>query len=85
MPPKRIKPEHRLDFGLTPRERDLIQDAAHARIHRRGTLGRRVRSGFGSRERNCPDLVGEKLLNYIRASDLDPSWAAKLPLFAAET
>jgi hypothetical protein len=32
-----------------------------------------------------PDLVGEKLLNYIRASDLDPSWAAKLPLFAAET
>ena len=32
-----------------------------------------------------PDLVGEKLLNYIRASDLDPSRAAKLPLFAAET
>jgi len=26
---------------------------------------------------------GEKLLNYIRASDADPSWAAKLPLFAA--
>ena len=29
-------------------------------------------------------LIGEKLLNYIRASDSDPSWAAKLPLFAAE-
>jgi hypothetical protein len=29
-------------------------------------------------------LVGEKLLNYIRAADSDPSWAAKLPLFAAE-
>jgi hypothetical protein len=25
-----------------------------------------------------------KLLNYIRASDSDPSWAAKLPLFTAE-
>src|SRR5687767_8021638 len=24
MPPKRIKPEQRLDFRLTPRERDLI-------------------------------------------------------------
>jgi hypothetical protein len=29
-------------------------------------------------------LIGEKLLNYIRASDSDPSWAAKLPLFTAE-
>ena len=29
-------------------------------------------------------LVGEKLLNYIRASDSDPSWAEKLPLFVAE-
>jgi hypothetical protein len=27
-------------------------------------------------------LIGEKLLNYVRASDSDPSWAAKLPLFA---
>jgi hypothetical protein len=25
-----------------------------------------------------------KLLNYIRASDSDPSWPAKLPLFTAE-
>jgi len=29
-------------------------------------------------------LVGEKLLNYIRGSDVDPSWAAKLPFLAAE-
>jgi hypothetical protein len=29
-------------------------------------------------------LVGEKLLNYIRASDTDPSWAEKLPLFVRE-
>jgi hypothetical protein len=29
-------------------------------------------------------LIGEKLLNYIRVSDSDRSWAAKLPLFAAE-
>ena len=26
----------------------------------------------------------KKLLNYLRASDSDPSWAAKMPLFAAE-
>jgi hypothetical protein len=84
MPPKRIKPEDRLDFGLTPRERDLIQDAAHARIHRLGTLGRRsIRLRLTRAQ--LPDQVGEKLLNYIRASDLDPSWAANLPLFAAET
>ena len=29
-------------------------------------------------------LVREKFLNYIRASDSNPSWAAKMPLFAAE-
>lgn len=29
-------------------------------------------------------LLGEKLLNFIGASDADPSWAGKLPLFAAE-
>jgi hypothetical protein len=25
-------------------------------------------------------MIGEKLLNYIRANDSVPSWAAKLPL-----
>ncbi len=29
-------------------------------------------------------LIGEKLLNHIRASDSDPSWAVTLPLFANE-
>ena len=29
-------------------------------------------------------MVGEKLLNFIRAADSDPSWAVKVPLFAAE-
>ena len=29
-------------------------------------------------------VVGEKLLNFIRAADSDPSWAVKVPLFAAE-
>jgi hypothetical protein len=29
-------------------------------------------------------LIGEKLLNHIRASDSDPSWAATLPFFASE-
>jgi hypothetical protein len=29
-------------------------------------------------------LVGEKFLNYMRVSDSDPSWGAKLPLFTAE-
>lgn len=30
------------------------------------------------------DLIGEKLLNFIRASDRGSSWAAKLPLFVGE-
>jgi hypothetical protein len=29
-------------------------------------------------------LVGEKLVNYIRAADSDPSWEANVPKFAAE-
>src|SRR5436190_15285948 len=29
-------------------------------------------------------LIGEKLLNHIRAADSEPEWAAKLPLFVAE-
>lgn len=29
-------------------------------------------------------LVGEKLLNYIRVADSDPSWEANLPQFVAE-
>ena len=29
-------------------------------------------------------LVGEKLLNYIRAADSDPSWDANVPKFVAE-
>jgi hypothetical protein len=29
-------------------------------------------------------LVGEKLLNYIRAADSDSSWQANVPKFAAE-
>lgn len=29
-------------------------------------------------------LIGEKLLNHIRAADSGPEWAEKLPLFVAE-
>jgi hypothetical protein len=29
-------------------------------------------------------LIGEKLVNYIRAADSDPSWAANVPKFADE-
>ena len=44
---------------------------------------RAIRDAWGARKA-LGYLVGEKLLNYIRAADSDPSWAAKLPLFAAE-
>jgi hypothetical protein len=44
---------------------------------------RDIRDAWGTRKA-LAYLIGEKLLNYIRASDSDPSWAAKLPLFAAE-
>jgi hypothetical protein len=44
---------------------------------------RDIRDAWGARKA-LGYLVGEKLLNYIRAADSDPSWAAKLPLFAAE-
>ena len=44
---------------------------------------REIRDAWGIRKA-LGYLVGEKLLNYIRASDTDPSWAEKLPLFVAE-
>ena len=44
---------------------------------------RDIRDAWGKRKA-LGYLVGEKLLNYIRASDSDPSWAEKLPLFVAE-
>lgn len=44
---------------------------------------REIREAWGTRKA-LGYLVGEKLLNYIRASDSDPTWAAKLPLFAGE-
>lgn len=42
-----------------------------------------IRNAWGTRKA-LRYLVGEKLLNYLGASDSDPSWAVKLPLFAAE-
>jgi len=44
---------------------------------------REIREAWGIRKA-LGYLVGEKFLNYIRASDTDPSWAQKLPLFVAE-
>jgi hypothetical protein len=44
---------------------------------------REIRDSWGMRKA-LGYLLGEKLLNYIRASDSDPSWAEKLPLFVAE-
>ncbi len=44
---------------------------------------RDIRDAWGTRKA-LGYLVGEKLLNYIRAADSDPSWAVKVPLFAAE-
>jgi hypothetical protein len=44
---------------------------------------REIRDAWGTRKA-LGYLVGEKLLNSIRASDSDPSWAATLPLFVAE-
>jgi hypothetical protein len=44
---------------------------------------RDIREAWGTRKA-LGYLIGEKFLNHIRAADSDPSWAAKLPLFAAE-
>jgi|SRR5271167_503001 len=44
---------------------------------------RGIRDDWGSRKA-LGYLVGEKLLNYIRAADSDPSWEANVPKFAAE-
>jgi hypothetical protein len=44
---------------------------------------RGIRDQWGTRKA-LGYLVGEKLLNYIRAADSDPSWEANVPNFAAE-
>jgi hypothetical protein len=44
---------------------------------------RDIRDAWGTRKA-LGYLIGEKFLNHISASDSEPSWAAKLPLFAAE-
>ena len=44
---------------------------------------REIRDAWGTRKA-LGYLVGEKFLNYMRASDSDRSWAAKLPQFTAE-
>ena len=44
---------------------------------------REIREAWGT-QKALGYLIGEKLLNHIRASDSDPSWAATLPLFATE-
>jgi hypothetical protein len=44
---------------------------------------RGIRGEWGTRKA-LGYLVGEKLLNYIRAADSDPSWEANVPKFAAE-
>lgn len=44
---------------------------------------REIRDAWGTKKA-LGYLIGEKLLNHIRASDSDPSWAATLPLFANE-
>jgi hypothetical protein len=44
---------------------------------------RGIRDDWGTRKA-LGYLVGEKLLNFIRAADSDPSWAENLPKFAAE-
>lgn len=44
---------------------------------------RDIRDAWGTRKA-MGYLIGETFLNYIRASDTDPSFAAKVPLFAAE-
>jgi hypothetical protein len=44
---------------------------------------RDIRDAWGTRKA-LGYLLGETLLNFIRASDADPLWAAKLPLYTAE-
>ena len=44
---------------------------------------RGIRDDWGT-QKALGYLVGEKLVNYIRAADSDPSWEANVPKFAAE-
>src|SRR5215210_7797473 len=44
---------------------------------------RGIRDDWGTRKA-LGYLVGEKLLNYIRAADSDQTWKANVPKFAAE-
>lgn len=44
---------------------------------------RGIRDDWGT-QKALGYLVGEKLLNYIRAADSDPSWDVNVPRFAAE-
>src|SRR5580704_5160118 len=44
---------------------------------------RGIRDDWGTRNA-LGYLVGEKLLNYIRAADSDPSWEPNVPKFVAE-
>ncbi|HWW84892.1 MAG TPA: hypothetical protein VNZ26_14880 [Vicinamibacterales bacterium] len=44
---------------------------------------RGIRDDWGTRKA-LGYLVGEKLLNYIRAADSDPSWEANVPKFTSE-
>ena len=44
---------------------------------------REIREAWGAKKA-LGYLIGEKLLNHIRAADSTPEWAEKLPLFVAE-
>jgi hypothetical protein len=44
---------------------------------------RDIREAWGTKKA-LRYLIGEKFLNYIRASDLSAEWAERLPLFAVE-
>lgn len=69
--------------GTPRRFKDLKMDEFSDIWIEQCDAAREIRDAWGIRKA-LGYLVGERLLNYIRASDSDPSWAEKLPLFVAE-
>lgn len=43
----------------------------------------RIQEGFG-KQKALGYLIGEKFMNFVKAADQYPEWAAELPEFAAE-
>lgn len=61
----------------------LLVDSFHEIWIEQCEAARDIREAFGL-QRAIGYLIGEKLLNFIRAADQDPAFASELPRFVAE-